>query len=346
MAKLPVLSHPVFPLKIRPQNTLAELLRDMGRTAFQGKNLSLAVRIWVKMLRQEATILLGMAGALVPAGMRQVLVYLIQNRLIDCLVSTGANLFHDIHETLGYNHWQGSCVVDDLALKKRGIDRIYDVFAVEREFEKTDAYILRFARSQKSCPPFTTREFFFRLGRQLLRDGRREGILTSAAQAGVPVYCPAVGDSSIGIALAQDTQSPGFIFDVVADVRETACLVARSKSTGVIYLGGGTPKNFIQQTEVTAGKMGFKVAGHRYAIQMTTDAPHWGGLSGCTFEEAQSWGKIAETAAKVTLYCDSTIALPLVVTAVAQESQGFISRRRRPAMEKLWSSPVLKRAAG
>ena len=117
MAKPSILSRPVFPVKIRHQNSVAELLRDMGQTAFQGKNLSLAVRIWMKMLRQETTIFLGLAGALVPAGMRQVFVYLIQNRLIDCLVSTGANLFHDIHETLGYNHWQGSSVVDDLALR-------------------------------------------------------------------------------------------------------------------------------------------------------------------------------------------------------------------------------------
>jgi len=329
--------RPVQPVNMRIESRVSDLLREMGKTAFQGKNLSLAVQIWVEMLKENVTILLGLAGALIPAGMRHLLVYLIEKRMIDCLVSTGANLFHDIHETLGKNHWQGFCPVDDVALKKKGIDRIYDVFAFEKEFSQVDQYILDFARSLKAPVPLTTREFFFHLGKQLLRDGQRQGIITSAAKAGVPIYCPALGDSSIGIALAQKTKGPVLLFDIVADVRETAYIVAQSQATGVIFLGGGTPKNFIQQTEVTANMMGLKVRGHRYAIQVTTDAPHWGGLSGCTFEESQSWGKISEDAQKVTLYCDSTLALPLLATAVAQESSGFLSRRDRPEMKKLWS---------
>lgn len=329
--------RPVQPVDVRLESRVSDLLREMSKTAFQGKNLSLAVQIWVEMLKQNVTILLGLAGALIPAGMRHLLVYLIEKRMIDCLVSTGANLFHDIHETLGKNHWQGFCPVDDVALKKKGIDRIYDVFAFEKEFSQVDQYILDFARSLKAPAPLTTREFFYHLGKQLLHDGQREGMVTSAVKAGVPIYCPALGDSSIGIALAQNKKGPLLLFDVVADVQETAYIVAQSKATGVIFLGGGTPKNFIQQTEVTANMMGLKVRGHRYAVQVTTDAPHWGGLSGCTFEESQSWGKISENAEKVTLYCDCTLALPLMVTAVAQESAGFLSRRKRPEMEKLWS---------
>jgi deoxyhypusine synthase len=343
MARHPHLTRPVQPLMIQPQTTAAQLLRSMGQTAFQGKNLSVAAQIWAEMIKQKVTILLGVAGALIPAGMRQVLVYAIQNRMIDCLVSTGANLFHDIHETLGRNHWQGSCGLDDVGLKKAGIDRIYDVFASEKEFTQADEYILSWSRSLKPRRPFTTREFFSRLGEQLLRDGRRDGILTSAFGAGVPVYCPAIADSSVGIALAKDTKGPAFLFDLVGDVRETAYIVARSKATGVIFLGGGTPKNFIQQTEVTANFLGLKVSGHRYAIQVTTDAPHWGGLSGCTFEEAQSWGKISEKAEKITVYCDSTIALPLIVTAVAQESEATLPGRTRPEMEKLRLAPGKRR---
>jgi deoxyhypusine synthase len=139
-----------------------------------------------------------------------------------------------------------------------------------------------------------------------------------------------------------ETEGSSFLFDVVGDVRETAYIVANSQKTGVIFLGGGTPKNFIQQTEVTATMMGLKVTGHRYALQITTDAPHWGGLSGCTFEEAQSWGKISPSASKVTLYCDTTIALPLIVSAVTQENGDFLAKRIRPNMEKLWSVPKKK----
>jgi deoxyhypusine synthase len=294
------------------------------------------------MLREEVTIFLGLAGAMIPAGMRQVLAHVIQNRMIDCLVSTGANLFHDLHETLGNHHFQGSPRVDDVGLKRAGIDRIYDVFALEKEFNQGDHYILNFARSLEPQPPMTTREFFYRLGRKLDRDGGKQGILTSAARAGIPIYCPAVADSSVGIALAMETEGSSFLFDVVGDVRETAYIVANSQKTGVIFLGGGTPKNFIQQTEVTATMMGLKVTGHRYALQITTDAPHWGGLSGCTFEEAQSWGKISPSASKVTLYCDTTIALPLIVSAVTQENGDFLAKRIRPNMEKLWSVPKKK----
>lgn len=333
------LKRPVQPIGVNGKQEISALLQDMGETAFQGKNLSLAFQIWIEMLKEETTIFLGLAGALIPAGMRQIFVYLIQERFIDCLVSTGANLFHDLHESLGKRHWQGHHFVDDVVLKKEGIDRIYDVFAWEKEFIESDNYIINFAHSLKSNHPLTTREFFERLGKQLIHDAKEEGIITAAAKAGVPIYCPALGDSSIGIALALEREKPPLLFDIIGDVRETAFIVAQSKATGVIFLGGGTPKNFIQQTEVTANMMGLKVSGHQYAIQVTTDAPHWGGLSGCTFEESQSWGKISEQARKVTLYCDSTIALPILASALAQQGAKLIKKRHRPNMIKLYSWP-------
>ena len=141
------------------------------------------------------------------------------------------------------------------------------------------------------------------------------------------MYCPAIGDSSIGIGLAIKPEEDNFIFDVIGDVKETALIAANANKTGVIYIGGGTPKNFIQQTSVTAAVMGKDVSGHEYAVQITTDAPHWGGLSGCTFEEAQSWGKIAKKAKMVTVHCDSTIALPIIVTALAKKVKGL---KRKP----------------
>ncbi len=335
--------RPVLPVDAQTHSRVIDLLRDMGQTAFQGKNLSHAVRIWCEMLQEEVIIFLGIAGAMIPAGMRRLFVYLIQNRMVDCVVSTGANLFHDIHESLGRVHFQGHLEINDVTLKKRGIDRIYDVFAHEKEFNQTDFYIRDFGRTMKSRRPVTTREFFTRLGKEMVQDGAQDGIVTSAFRAQVPIYCPALADSSIGIALALEKESVPFLFDIIADVRETAYIVSRASKTGVIFLGGGTPKNFIQQTEVTAMMLGMKVQGHRYAIQVTTDAPHWGGLSGCTFEEAQSWGKISEGADTVTLYCDATIALPLLVTAVAQATQELRLRRIPPGMKQLWASPKKKR---
>jgi deoxyhypusine synthase len=311
----------VDPVRVMPGATVDGLVSAMGRTAFQGRNLSTAVDVWEEMLKTRTTIFFGLAGAMVPAGMREVVVYLIKNRFIDCLVSTGANLFHDIHETLGRYHWQGSPHADDSELKDAGIDRIYDVFAVEEEFNRADRFIYSFAE-RLDKRPHTTREFLYLLGKDMGLRARKEGILTAAYKHGVPVYCPAVADSSIGIALALKDGRGHFVFDLIGDVKETAQIAARAGSTGVVYVGGGTPKNFIQQTEVTATLMCKAVEGHRFAVQITADAPHWGGLSGCTFEEAQSWGKISKRGTHVTVNSDATIALPIIATALAERMKG------------------------
>ena len=147
----------------------------------------------------------------------------------------------------------------------------------------------------------------------------------------MPVYCPAIGDSSIGIGIACDRYMGGntLMFDVIGDVIETSCLTKVAPHTGVVYFGGGTPKNFIQQTEVTGMIADFGVTGHKYAIQLVTDMPQWGGLSGCTFEEAQSWGKIATDASMVTCHVDSTIAMPLLVSALLEQKK-LVAARRHP----------------
>jgi deoxyhypusine synthase len=283
------------------------------------------------MLGDECTIFMGMSGAMVPAGMRRVVVRMIENRLIDCLVSTGANFFHDIHETLGHFHYQGSPHVDDVMLADNLVDRMYDVFADEEKFREHDLWIGRFAATLDQSRPYSTREFLYLLGLELAKRAKEDGIVTAAAKAGIPLYCPAIGDSSIGIGIATNRWSGGnrLVFDVVLDVLETARIAAESKATGVIYFGGGTPKNFIQQTEVTLLVMKENAEGHRYAIQVVTDSPQWGGLSGCTFEEAQSWGKIARTANMVTCHADSTIAMPLLATAML-EQKDLVAARKRP----------------
>lgn len=307
-------------MEIEPEVSVRDLLRKMGKTSFQGRNLAAALDIWEEMLRGETTILLGLAGAMVPAGMRKAVSYLIEKRLVDCLVSTGANLFHDCCESLGHSHFQGTPSVDDLRLKEEGIDRIYDTFAREEDFRKTDRFIVDLVSTLDTSKSYTTKEFLNLLGIELSLKGQEEGILTSCSKANVPMFCPAIGDSSIGIALAYARETSGVQvnFDLVGDILDIARLVAVSSSTGVIYVGGGTPKNFVQQTEVTASVIGWKAEGHDYAVQIVTEPPHWGGLSGATFEEAQSWGKIAKTAKKVSVLCDATIALPILVTALAQ----------------------------
>lgn len=303
----------------------------MQGTAFQGRQLGTAFEVWKKMLADDCVIMMGLSGAMVPAGMRRILVRMIENRLIDCLVSTGANLFHDLHETRGNFHYQGSPNVDDTMLADNLVDRMYDVLADEEKFREHDRWIGAFAASLDQSRPYTTREFLHLLGCELAKHAKEDGILTAAAKAGIPVYCPAVGDSSIGIGIATNRYEGGnnFQFDVIGDVLETAKIAAEAPATGVIYFGGGTPKNFVQQTEVTLLIMKENAQGHKYAIQVVTDAPHWGGLSGCTFEEAQSWGKIAKDANMVACYADSTIAMPLLVTAMLEQKE-LIANRRKP----------------
>lgn len=315
------LKKPTAPIEVSESDTIASLLKKMGATGFQGRNLSVAADVWQEMLDQKAFIFMGLAGAMVPAGMRRLVALLIKRRYVDCLVSTGANLFHDIHETLGFHHYLGSEDADDLKLRQQHIDRIHDVFASETQFRKTDRYISAFTRSLSFSRAYSTREYFYLLGQHLARETGEEGIVICAAKTGVPIYCPAMGDSSIAIAISAFPETRSFLFDVSKDVYELAQIVIGAQTTGVVYIGGGTPKNFIQQAEVTASIMGADVPGHKYAVQIIVDPPHWGGLSGCTFDEAKSWGKVAVNATKVTVYADATIALPILATALVQRQR-------------------------
>ena len=334
MRKHEILSAPTRPLTIDRRKNVAALLQKMQGISFQGRNLAAAYHVWHRMLQDRVMIMMGMSGAMVPAGMRRLVVYLIKNRLIDCLVSTGANFFHDIHETIGRLHYQCSPSIDDVELQKNLIDRMYDTLVDEEEFREEDAFIGRFASTLDPSRPYTTREFLNLLGREISKRAKEDGIVTAAYKAGVPLYCPAIGDSSIGIGIAESRHlgKNRFTFDIIGDVLETARLAGESPASGVVYFGGGTPKNFIQQSEVTATFMRQAHNGHKYAVQVVTDAPHWGGLSGCTFEEAQSWGKIAHDASMVTVHCDSTIAMPILVTALSEHAH-LIRKRKKPAFQ-------------
>ena len=330
-----LLADPTRPFPVESQNSASSLLERMAGTAFQGRQLGEAFQVWKSMLADpECTILMGLAGAMVPGGMRKLVRFMIENRLIDILTSTGANFFHDIHETRGFHHYQGSPSMDDEELGDAMVDRMYDVLADEVRFREHDLWIGAFASRLDQSRPYTTREFLYRLGLAVGKDCPEDGIVTAAAKHRVPLFCPAIGDSSIGIGVAESRHrgENRLMFDMMADVLEITNAVADSKATGVIYFGGGTPKNYTQQSEVVAILMERGKEGHRYGVQIVTDAPHWGGLSGCTLAESQSWGKIAKGARMVDCHCDSTIAMPLLVSALA-EQRDLIRARRPPSFE-------------
>lgn len=325
------LQTPIDPFVVASGLSAAEVLTRMERISFQGRNLATARRIWERMLRDDVTIFLGMAGALSAGGLRLIVAHLILNRYVDCLVSTGANLYHDLHETRGQHHYLGSPHADDAALAEERIDRVYDTYASEEEFIANDNWIADFASTLEKRP-YTSREFLHLLGGRLWETTKRDGILTAAYRAKVPIFCPAIADSSIGMGLSQARQkTPGTgVIDIIGDIVESANLVIRRPRTASVVLGGGTPKNFINQASVQAEYYSDAVRGHRYALQIVTDVPQFGGASGSSLEEAQSWGKLAVESDKVSVQADATIALPILVAALATTAAPLVASRTRP----------------
>src|SRR5688572_28625052 len=184
------LRAPVEPFTVQPDAAEGDLLERMEKISFQGRNLATARRIWEKMLGADCTIFLGMAGALSAGGLRMIVAHLIANRYVDCLVSTGANLYHDLHETRGQHHFLGSPHLDDAALAEERIDRVYDTLASEEEFCENDNWIADFAATLEPRP-YTTREFLYQLGGHLWTTTQNDGILVAAYRAKVPIFCPA-----------------------------------------------------------------------------------------------------------------------------------------------------------
>ncbi len=332
MKKHNLLKFPIQHLDLNNIGDLDQLLRGFEATSYQSRNLAKSRIVLQNMVRDEkATIFLGIAGAVVPGGLRKVIRDMIKNHIVDVLVSTGANLTHDFIEAMGYHHYVGSAHVDDKVLEDLKIDRIYDTYVDNQEFETVELTISKFA-SELEPRSYSSREFLAFLGSKVEDP---DSILHTAYEEGVPVFCPALCDSAIGIGLTHlyaqkdsNGQGQGPFIDQIRDNYEIAQIKLKSEETGAIYVGGGVPKNYIQQLEPLLDTMGYRdVNGHKYAIQITTDDPKWGGLSGCTFEEAQSWGKISKEAQMATVYIDSTIGLPLIVGAFLQSNKNFVRYR-------------------
>lgn len=326
------LKTPTYPIQIDRDRSVAGLLSKMEATGFQGRNLAASHQVWLNMLQDNATVFMGISGALVSAGMRRLIAYLIKNHYIDVLVATGANLFHDLHETLGRYHYQGSPRPDDKDLRDSGVVRIYDTFASDVEFREAEEWVGNFSNTLDHTRPYSTREFLHLLGRELSEIATEDGILTSAYKAKIPIYCPAITDSPIGVGVAAsriDRKNP-FQFDVIADVVEMGQIVAKSANTGAVFFGGGSPKNFVAQASQTAAVIKANVRGHKYLIQVVTAGPQYGGMSGASVEEAASWGKSPRDADRVTVNVDATIAMPLLVTALSQTGTKVLKQRRRP----------------
>jgi deoxyhypusine synthase len=279
------------------------LVDGMENCGFGARRLAKAARIYEEMLFGQYTKFFALSGAMVPAGMRNIVSDLIRQGHIDVLVTTGANLVHDIIESFGF-HCMGSAESDDSALRSEGVSRIYDVFLRDEDF-------VRFEELMQGILPDTTKvvsgtELMKHLGSQISDE---RSILRSSYDMGVPVFCPALSDSMIGLQAWLYSQSKRLVVDAFADIKQIIDICYESPKSGVVIIGGGVPKNFTLQSMLVTPKS------FDLAIQLTTDTPENGGLSGATLSEAISWGKISAGAKYVTVYGDATITFPMMVAA-------------------------------
>ena len=326
----------------RPRGS-AEVRRliDDGFQAFNAGRLSEACRVFTDRMLDPAhdtTIGLTMAGALTPAGLGGCVIELIDRGLVDFVVSTGANLYHDLHHALNFTLHRGSPFLDDVELHEQGIIRIYDVLFPAEVLLETDAYLREFLARRGYDAPISSAELHQDLGLDLLE--RRPGcdehsVVAKAAAAGAPIYTSSPGDSSIGMNVAAHAllNDGRCMVDPNRDVNEVCAIVLAAEKNGCVILGGGSPKNFYLQGQPTLWEVyGIPKGGNEFFIQLTTDQAVWGGLSGATPAEAVSWGKVnpGRLPDTVVAYCDSTIAFPLLCEYVVGSP-----RRRRPRKELL-----------
>jgi deoxyhypusine synthase len=297
-------------------------LIDEGFQAFNAGRLSEACQIFTeKMLApaNDTTIGLTVAGALTPAGLGGCVIELMERGLVDFVISTGANLYHDLHYALNFTLRRGSPFLNDVELYEEGVIRIYDVLFPATVLLETDAYIRDFLVRVGLDEPIPTSELHYRLGLDLLEKfpGCEEhSVLARAAKTGVPIYTSSPGDSSIGMNIAYHEliNGSGLMIDPNRDVNEVCAIVLAGRQNGCVILGGGSPKNFYLQAQPTLWEVyGIPKGGNDYFIQITTDQVVWGGLSGATPAEAVSWGKVNPGVLPDTVvaYVDSTIAFPL-----------------------------------
>jgi deoxyhypusine synthase len=335
MQRKDFLGEPVKHIKITGKLSVDELIQQFKNScSFGAGRLSVACDIYERMVRDEdCTVFLGLAGAVVPAGMRSLVADLIRERLIDVVVSTGANMVHDTIEALGGHHYKGHWLADDYTLYKHHIYRIYDVFVPEEDFVRLDyrlASIFDEIAAENDSKSLGSNEFARELGKRL---SDPNSILRAAYETQVPVFLPAVRDSEFGFAhwLHSSRKNVGqtLSLDAFKDVPEIVGLCRRSARNGMIIIGGGVPRNTIQSAALASKK------GMDYAIVITMDRPEPGGLSGSTLEETVSWGKVKKQADKVMVIGDAMIVFPMIVASVIERLSGDFRRVANYDREKL-----------
>jgi len=302
---------PVRQAHLRPGMSVNDLVLVMEQAgAYNGGALSRAASICSAMFSDaKTTRFLGLAGAMVPAGMGGIVSDLIREGKVDALVSTGANLTHDVIEAIGCHHYKGSEQCNDIELRHEEINRIYDVYLPNEAFITFEEFMQKTLGDLPEGAVISISELLHHIGSRL-----KSGILATAAEKKIPVFCPAVQDSMIGLQYWLFRQGRKVTIDAFADMSRIIDLCFDAKKAGALFIGGGVPKNFILQSMLMTPR------GFSYAVQLTGDRPDLGGLSGATLDEARSWGKVDEDAETVTVYGDATITFPLLIAATMERT--------------------------
>jgi len=293
----------VKPIELKKDLTVKELVGQMKHAGFGARKIGRASEIAQKMFAdKDCTVFMGVAGAMVPAGMKKIFINLIREKKVNVLVTTGATLTHDLIEALGDSHYHCDAWNDDEFYKK-GYDRMYNVLMKNDVYAKLEGFFEEHWDSLKDAG--TIKEFLFKIGKLLPE--KSESILRACVDSGAELYCPALADSGIGLMIwgRKAGGKKDIKIDAFEDMKDIIDIAWTSKKNGIIYIGGGTPKNFIQQSlQFSKGAV--------YGIQITQDSEAGGGSSGAPLVEGKSWGKLNEDAEFVDVRCDATIALPLV----------------------------------
>jgi deoxyhypusine synthase len=330
------------------QHNVVPLVEAMSKMAFSARDLGRAARIYDAMLRDdECAIILCLAGSLISAGLKQVIVDLVRNNMVDAIVSTGAIIVdQDFFEALGFKHYKGDVFMNDDALRRLAIDRIYDTYIDEDQLRICDASCGQIADSLEPRP-YSSREFIREMGRYLNEHAKnRESVVLTALEKNLPIFVPAFSDCSAGFGLIHHqyrNPSRHVSIDSAKDFLELTKIKINSKQSGLFMIGGGVPKNFAQDTVVAGDYLGFDVGMHKYAVQITVADVRDGALSSSTLKEANSWGKVDQGAEQM-VYAEATVALPLIASYAYHK--GSWKNRKAREFTKLLDQPTVARAKG
>lgn len=336
------LNKAIQQIDLESAKSVKDLVESFQGASIQARGIGQCAKVYENMLTDEdrPVIILGLSGALIAGGLRKVIRDLVKNNLVDVIASTGAVMYQDYYQARGYKHYAGDPAEDDVKLRELFIDRIYDTYVDEIKFDETDEHISRLIE-KLPAGDYSSRQILSMLG----KDANDENsILYQAYKNGVPVFSPALCDSSIGIGYVKyysrhvkKSFRDRVTLDMIKDNYEIVKIIQKAKKTGAIYIGGGTPKNWVNDAVVMVSYItGQEFPGHTYIFQLTTDVPHWGGLSGSTLKEAQSWGKVSKKATKATAYVEATVSLPLVAGYIMQKPELYKNRKR---LKFDWNGP-------